>query len=129
MANDTNINMSEELNQSMVVHKNFAPEIVFIDVARLKNILRDYDDAVKKTSDWIGVLALVISLVLANCTAVFRSALGLTADTWKAIFVICMIAAFIWLIVVFVRLYITRKRRKIDYLIKNIIAESEGNKN
>lgn len=129
MANDTNINMSEELNQNMVVHKNFAPEIVFIDVERLKNILRDYDEDVKKTSDWIGVLALVVSLVLANCTASFRPAIGMTADTWKAIFVICMIAASIWLIVVLVRLFRTRNRRKIDSLIKSIIAESKGNSN
>lgn len=124
MVHDTNINMSEELNQKMVVHKNFAPEIVFIDVARLKNILRDYDDSVKKTSDWVGVLALVISLILANCTASFNQFLGLSSETWKAIFVLCMLASIIWLIVVVIRLFLTRKKRRIDYLIECIKAES-----
>ncbi len=127
MAEDTNINMGEELNQKLVVYKNFAPEVVFIDVARLKNILRDYDDNVKKTSDWVGVLALVISLILANCTASFREYLGLPPETWKAIFVICMIASVIWLIVVVVRLFVTRKKRSIEYLIGCIKKVSKAN--
>lgn len=126
MANDTNINMSDELTQNMVVHKNFSTEFVVIDVASLKNILRDYYDDVKKTSDWIGVLALVVSLVLANCTTTFQPAFGLTSDTWKAIFVICLIASIIWIVVVVIRLFKTKKRRNLEYLLKIIKAESQN---
>lgn len=127
--NNPEINVNQEFSERVVVHKNLSPEILVIDVAKLKNIIRDYDDAVKKSGDWISVLALVISLILANCTSSFTSFWGLTPDTWKAIFIICTILSIVWLVAIVFRLCITIKLRNIDHLIKTITEESKpGNK-
>lgn len=125
MPENTKINVSEELNQSIVIHKNIAPELLFVDVAKLKNDLRDYSDAIKQTSDWVSVVSLAISLILANCTSNFQEFLGLSSATWKAIFVIGMVASIIWVVVVLVRLYRYKDKYNVDNLIKSIIDKAE----
>jgi len=125
MSDNTSINVSEELSQSIVVYKNFSTEVLLVDVAKLKNELRDYNDAIKQTRDWISIIALAISLILANCTSNFQEFLGLSSDTWKAIFVIGMAASIIWFVVVLIRLYLNKDKYNVEKLIKSIIDQSE----
>lgn len=124
MENQNSINFGEELGKKVIVYKNISPKIVVVDLAQLRNFLRDHDDAIKSSSDWISILALLASLVLANITASFQSILGLSPDSWKAIFVICTIAAAIWLLSVIIKRFRYRKTRSIDYLIKQITDEA-----
>ena len=125
MPENTKINVSEELSRSVVVHKNFVTELLIVDVAKLKNELRDYDEAIKQTGDWISVVSLAISLILVNCTSNFQEFLGLSSETWKAIFVIGMAASIIWVVVVLVRLYRYKDKYNVDNLIKSIIDKAE----
>lgn len=130
MDNQNSINLGEELSKKVIVYKNISPEIVVVDLAKLKSFIRDHDEAIKKASDWISILALLVSLVLANITSEFKMKWGLSPDTWKAIFVLCAIASALWLITVIINRLSTRKTRSIDYLIKQITDEaaaSSGN--
>lgn len=120
MADDPNINISQELSSQLIVHKNLNPKVVIVDMAKLKNMLRDYRDAVKGSHDWISILALVLSLLLTNITSTFNDFWGLSAEVWKAIFVICLAGSIIWLIVVIIRLISNHKERQIEHLIDQI---------
>lgn len=130
MGDHNSINVGEELSKKVVIYKNISPKIVVVDLVQLRNLIRDHDEAIKKSADWVSILALFVSLVLANITASFHHFLGLSPDTWKAIFVICTIASAIWLIVIFIQRYRNRNTRCVDYLIKQLTDEataSSGN--
>lgn len=124
MGDHNSINVGEELSRKVVIYKNISPKIVVVDLVQLRNLIRDHDEAIKRSSDWVSILALLVSLVLANITASFHQFLGLSPDTWKAIFVLCTFASTIWLIVIFIQRYKNRNTRSIDYLIKQLTDEA-----
>lgn len=124
MGEHNSINIGEELSKKVVVYKNISPKIVLVDLVQLRYLLRDHDEAIKSSADWISIMALFVSLVLANITASFHGFLGLSSDTWKAVFVICTFASAIWLIVVFIQRCRTRNTRSIDYLIKQLTDDA-----
>ncbi len=130
MGDHNSINVGEELSNKVVIYKNISPKIVVVDLVQLRNLIRDHDEAIKNSADWVSIMALFVSLVLANITASFHHFLGLSPDTWKAIFVICTIASAIWLIVIFIQRFRNRNTRSIDFLIKQLTDEataSSGN--
>lgn len=124
MGDHNSINVGEELSKKVVIYKNISPKIVVVDLVQLRSLIRDHDEAIKSSADWVSIVALLVSLVLANITASFHQFLGLSPDTWKAIFVICTFASAIWLIVILVQRSRNRNTRSIDYLIKQLTNEA-----
>lgn len=122
---NTEINISQEFDKNVVVYTNISSEILIVDLTKLKFIIQEHDSSVKKTGDWVSVLALTVSLILANCTASFSPLFGLSSETWKAIFVLCMIASAVWLLIVVINHVMKRKERSINSLIDRIINESK----
>ena len=80
------INLNDDIN--ITVHKNLAQEIIVINIDKLKLILKDHQDALRQKRDWINPLALFITLLVTNLTSTFNDTWSISADTWKAIFII-----------------------------------------
>ncbi|EJO2021814.1 hypothetical protein RQY88_004589 [Vibrio vulnificus] len=73
------------------VHSNVEQEVIEITSDKLKIILIEHLDSLLKGSSWQTPLSLLITVLVVFCTANFQTFLTLSADTWKAIFI--MVAA------------------------------------
>ena len=89
------INLNDDIN--ITVHKNLAQEIIVINIDKLKLILKDHQDALRQKRDWINPLALFITLLVTNLTSTFDDTWSISADTWKAIFIILCLFSACWL--------------------------------
>ena len=64
---------------------------------KLRLCLSDYLKKMEKKKSWLTPMGLTISFTLTLMTSSFKD-LGLSAATWRALFIIGVIAAFSWLI-------------------------------
>jgi len=80
------------------IHVNVSQTLIITTEDRMNLWLSEVIARVKKQSEWIAPLGLVIAVTLTLTTASFKSFI-LPPATWHAIFVIVDIAAFLWLIV------------------------------
>jgi hypothetical protein len=81
------------------VHGSLNQEVVITTVDKLRLALRDHMDRVERTKSWIAPLGLFAALLVVFPTTDFKPFGGLSADVWKAIFVIGTFAATLWLCV------------------------------
>jgi hypothetical protein len=80
------------------VFSNVSQEIVEITTDKLTLILKDHVSRMETHASWQTPLAIVLTLVLALCTTDTKTAFGLSAEVWTAIFVIVTFLSFIWLL-------------------------------
>jgi Na+/melibiose symporter-like transporter len=99
------------------IHDNTSQELISITADKLKLILIENLEQVKSTGAWQMPLSLLITIVLVFCSAEFKLALGVSADTWRAVFSIGGVACLIWLIVC---LFKPRKSKTLDEVISVI---------
>lgn len=76
---------------------NTKSNVIEITEDKARNILNSHYLKMEKSKDWKGALALFITLLLSLITADFHHWI-LTADTWKAIFIILLFVSAIYLI-------------------------------
>jgi hypothetical protein len=88
--------LKQELLQVTAVHFNVAQEFIMITEDKTYRCLRDWKDKIETRKSWIAPVSLLVPLVLTFATATFRDALGLSRDTWQAVFVIGIVLAAIW---------------------------------
>lgn len=77
---------------------NIDVHLIQITEDRLKNILFENETKVARKNDWIAPLGIFISLLLAILTGDPKEFIGLSGDVWKALFVICCIISFVYLL-------------------------------
>lgn len=80
------------------IHSNVSPEILEITLDKLKIVLLENQDSLRKNTEWQTPLALLVTIITVFVTANFKSVLFLSSDTWAAIFVISGFISFIWLV-------------------------------
>lgn len=95
---NTTINLQNDIGEKLVVHKNIEQEIIIINIDRMKWTLKDHIDGIKSQDNWKEALAIFIALFLAVLTSTFHDFMWLEAAVWKAIFIICTIASFLYLL-------------------------------
>jgi hypothetical protein len=88
--------LKQELLQVTAVHFNVAQEYIMITEDKTYRCLRDWKDKIETRKSWIAPISLLVPLVLTFATATFRDALGLSKDTWQAVFVIGIGLAALW---------------------------------
>lgn len=98
---------------------NTKSNVIEITEDKARNILNSHFLKMEKSKDWIGAAALSITLILSLLTADFKNWL-LSADTWKAIFVILLIASILYLF------YTIHNARKSKDSVDNIIHDLEN---
>lgn len=80
------------------VHSNIAQEVIEITSDKLRIILKDHLDQVECKKRWATPASLLVAILLVFCTANFRDAFGVSADTWQAVFIIGGGMCFLWLV-------------------------------
>src|ERR1700675_2580035 len=88
--------IKQELLQITAVHFNVAQEYIMITEDKTYRCLRDWKDKIEARKSWMAPVLLLIPLVLTFVTATFRDALGLSKDTWQAVFILGMVFAGVW---------------------------------
>ena len=113
-------NSNIDLNASCVNYNNVSQGIIHITEDKLHVILLEYEKKNKKFYSWTTPLGVFISCLVATLTSSFQKALGLSPDTWKAIFILCTVSSFIWFVLSAFGALKNRKDREICRLIELI---------
>jgi hypothetical protein len=80
------------------IHENTSQEVIRITVDRLRLVLVEHKDGFERKKEWHTPLGMFVTLILVFITSSFKSALGFTADTWAAVFLILLAVSAAWLI-------------------------------
>ncbi len=75
---------------------NLGQEIFRITGDRIRLTLRDFEDHLAQGDRWMTSLSLFLSLLTTLIATEFKSALGLGADVWKAMFCLGTVVSFGW---------------------------------
>ena len=102
--NGLNIDLNDEFSKSMTVHKNVDQEIIITTADKIELVLTRTKEILTSKRDWWTPFGLLIAFISTFCTADFKDFLGLTKDTWKALFIFLTLGAFIWLIISIMKL-------------------------
>ena len=100
---------------------NVSTNMIEITEDKLINIINRHFNCIKKSKDWIGALALIITLISIHCTSTFHDVFGLSAESIRAIFIILTVLSIIYLIYTFVNCF--KNRTKVEDIIKDIKGE------
>lgn len=84
--------------QILQVHRNTNQEVIQITDDKLRLILKNHLEKMEKRNDWVAPLGVLIAVLTVFVSATFKDALGLSAATWNALFILLAIAASGWLI-------------------------------
>lgn len=90
--------LTQELVTFEQVHVNVSQTLIITTEDRMNLWLMSVIGRIKKQSEWVAPLGLVIAITLTLTTTSFNDFL-LPSATWHAIFVIVEVMAFIWLVI------------------------------
>lgn len=97
---------------------NTSVNVISITEDKLENILIKHLAIFKKSKDWIGSLALFITVLATLLTSNFHTLWGLEPAVFQAIFLILLVVSFIYFIITL--LNVIRHKDSIDSLINDI---------
>jgi hypothetical protein len=86
---------SEGLNIN-TVHVNLAQDCLMITEDRIYRCVQPWKERIEKRESWTTPVALFASLLLGSITASSKDALGVSKETWQAVFIIGMILSGLW---------------------------------
>jgi hypothetical protein len=110
----------DELTQDFKIHKNLTQDVIMTTQDKLRLALIEHRDVLASRREWVSAATLSLSLLTTLTLTQFQDRLGLSADTWRALYALSFMAAVFWLGSALLRLYRNRHRSDIDYLIKQI---------
>lgn len=99
------------------VHDNTSQQLISITSDKLKLALIDHLDGVARHNAWHMPLSLFVGVVVVFCSSTFKSAFGLSAETWSAIFALFGAGCFLWFVICLAKI---RKSKSLDDLIEII---------
>jgi len=91
--------LGENLVRNSEVHFNLGQHVIVTTEDRLHLCLKYYVDSLSARQRWITPASLFATFMLVFSTAQFHEALGLSATTWEAFFLLCTVAAALWTVV------------------------------
>ncbi|WP_142807725.1 hypothetical protein [Stenotrophomonas maltophilia] len=81
------------------VHQNTSQEIIIITSDRCQLLISNHKKRSEKGRDWQTALALFITLLATIFTTNFKESFGVPGDVWRAIFIVALSGALVWLII------------------------------
>ncbi|WP_162925873.1 hypothetical protein [Isoalcanivorax indicus] len=90
--------LTQELVTFEQVHVNVSQTLIITTEDRMNLWLREVIGRIKKQSEWVAPLGLVVAITLTLTTTSFNNFM-LPAATWHAMFVIVDVVAFLWLVI------------------------------
>ncbi len=104
---------------------NTKSDLIEITEDKLENILSRFISNLRKVQIWLTPLSLFITILISILTAEFnKEFIGISKEIWTAIFYICLVASFIWLIVSIIYSICFYKKTR----LKNVIGEIKNYK-
>jgi hypothetical protein len=101
---------------------NLPQDVITTTEDKVRLTLSDYLKKMEKKRGWLTPMGLTISFTLTLMMSAFRD-WGLSADTWKALFIIGDIAFFIWLVCTVIESF---RSVKIDDVIAALKKHSDS---
>jgi hypothetical protein len=105
--------------KDLVVHQNVRQEIIVTTMDKLEICLMKHRSYLAARWEWIGPLGLCVSLVTTLVAAQFQQ-MGLSPETWKALYVIASILSGAWTILFIIRAIKASRSGGIEALIDKI---------
>jgi hypothetical protein len=115
----------EDFKGEVIVHKNLTQDVVLTTEDKLKLALIQHREVLISRSEWLGSATLALSFLSSLLLTNFKDIGPLTADTWRAVYLIFFLLAFARLLNVLYKMYVNRKKASVDYVIK-MIKQSRG---
>jgi len=110
--------LSNELVQNSKIYFNLNQDVIVTTEDKLRLCLQNYIKSLIKKEGWIAPLTLCIMFLLVFASSNFHDNFIFSADTWKAIFIICVIVSALWSLKAIYCAITTRK--PLDNLISDI---------
>lgn len=114
------VGRSVKKQEFSAVHDNTSTEVVSITLDKLKLILIEHLQKIESRTSWSVPFGILITVALVFCSASFKEAFGISADSWAAVFIIVGISSFVWLCF---SLYKMQEKQSLDDVIKHIKNE------
>ena len=111
---------SEEIINKAKIFENATPDLVVTSDDRLYRFIREYTDALKSQRDWITPLGMLLAILPTLVAAEFKKFLGISPDTWSAIFILSGVICTLWLLLSLITAIKLRKKINVDDLINKI---------
>jgi hypothetical protein len=96
--NSNNI-ISDDASSQLIVQLQIAPDVICINEDKAKLIYSKYYKILKKPTEYISSIGLMVSLLITTFTT-STNVFGLNPDIWKGIFMVLLIFSFGWVIYV-----------------------------
>jgi len=110
----------EDFQGEVIIHKNLSQDVVLTTEDKLRLALIQHREVLASRSEWLGAATLTLSFLSSLLLTNFKDIGPLTADTWRAVYLIFFLLAFVRLINVVYKMYANRKKASVDYVIKMI---------
>lgn len=94
--------LGDQLIQDTELSMNLGQKIITTTEDKVRLAVLTHLQRLETRRLWIAPAGILITILAAFVTADFKDA-GLTAATWRAFFVFCGLAAFVWLVVAVVQ--------------------------
>jgi len=114
------VDFGDELSKNLTIHKNVKQEIIITTSDKIKLVLISTKEILKAQRDWWTPLGLLISFITTLYTTDFKDSLGLSKDSWRAIFIILTLVSSIWLITTLFKLIKTWGQDDLNKIIEQI---------
>lgn len=125
MPPEININLDEALTKQMTVHKNLSQEIIVTNTDKVKLLLNDHHEIIKKKTEWISPVGIFITVLATILTAKFdEEKFGLKPQIWQSIFFVSCFASFIWSVVLIYNAFSNRNKGTITEFIDKLKINS-----
>jgi hypothetical protein len=102
------------------IHKNLTQDVILTTEDKLRLALIEHREVLSGKKEWISGGTLALSMLSTLLLTNFKDGLGLSAETWRAVYFLFFGLALFWFINSLYKLFKNRNKMGIDYLIKEI---------
>jgi hypothetical protein len=117
------IDVGDELTKCSTIYKNVNQDIIITTEDKIKLVLMNTREVLTAKREWWTPLGLLLTFIATLVTTEFKATMGLSKDTWLAIFIILTFLCVLWLIRALYKLYKNRKQDNLEAIIKKIKLE------
>lgn len=118
------IDVGDELSKNLTIYQNVDQDIIITTEDKIRLVLISTREILTAQREWWTPLGLLISFVATLVTADFIDILGLSKESWKAIFVILTLASIVWLGSALIKLLKNRNQDDLENIIEKIKLEN-----
>jgi len=113
-------------NDAALVKQNIQTDLILISEDKVEIILMKNKKALSSAHSWVTPTSLFLSFLATLITADFKTTLGLTGENWKVVFIILLIASFVWLVFAAFSFIKYKGKTSTEYMIAQMNKDKEN---